>query len=155
MSTEPNWVQRNPEKYRKRMFLEAEQLKSWFPKHRFQMFGDGTLYTEGPLITKSKNLYTVRLIYPDNYPYSPPAGVVMDRDVLRWCKEKGAHEYHQYGEHTSGGLHMCLLSADDTYGNTTGWKPTDSAISLLYTAGLWLNGFEVKKQTGIWILPEA
>ncbi len=149
----PNWVLKKPGKYLTRLQEEATWLHESFPN--IGIFRDGpTLYLEGPVLTMSKNQYTVRVTYPENYPYSPPSGYVRDIDVAEFAASHGnaGHGYHNYGIHPPHGLALCLLGKEDQVNK--GWTPTQSGVTILQYAVAWLNAYEYKSITGQWPLPE-
>ena len=149
----PAWARRDPAKYVKRIRWEKECLGKYFPSFEMMQEDDGDIFLEGNIVTLNENVYKVKVYFPDNYPYSPPIPVVMDIDVIAHCKKFDIHEYHYYEDKSIDGLRICVIKPDDTIG--TGWKPDFSSISVILLASAWLHAFEVKKETGIWPLPEA
>ena len=150
----PDWVQRNPGKYLTRLQEEAKYLYSDFPN--IGIFREGpVMYLEGPVLTMSKNQYTVRIVYPENYPHVPPSAYVRDIDVAEFAGSdiNRGHKYHNYGIQPPHGLALCLLGRDDQVNK--GWTPTQSGVTILQYAVAWLNAFEYKQSTGQWPLPET
>ncbi len=149
----PNWVRPNPEKYLKRLAFEVEMLAKAFPAFAFMTEGD-RLYIEGYFVTHNLNRYSVRLEYPDNYPYCAPLACVTDRDVVKFCTEASNHGFHHYGYRSElGGVVPCILKPDGSSGQ--GWEIKFSAVTVLNLVAAWLHAYEVARNTGKWILPEA
>lgn len=152
MATLPNWVRRNPDRYLERLGFEAEMLSDAFPAFTLMTEGD-VLYAEGDFVTLSKNRYRVRVFYPENYPYDPPSAIITDRDVVEYCKNQSAHDFHHLGVSPEmGGLRLCTMRRDDSHGQ--GWLPDFSVVTILNLAAAWLHAYEVRRVTGQWILPE-
>ena len=147
----PKWVKRNVSKYEKRLNFEKECLQKYFPSFDMKQEDDTTLFAEGQLVTLSNNIYSIKIYYPDNYPFMAPIALIMDKDVIEHCKSWN-HGYHNYGIYKNG-LRICVLKPDDEIG--TGWRPDFSIIFIISLVAAWLHAFEVKKTTGKWILPEA
>ncbi|MDD2487379.1 MAG: hypothetical protein PHS92_03345 [Candidatus Gracilibacteria bacterium] len=147
-----DWVSQNPEKYGKRLIFEAEQLKASYPLFGFHI-DNRELFVEGPLITRSNNVYLARAYYPSNYPYSPPSPIITDRDVVDFCNTYGMHNFHNYGTFRDVGIKLCVMKPDDVIGE--GWKLNYSVVTIINYMALWLHAYEYKKEKGIWLLPEA
>lgn len=155
-----NWIKKDPEKFLRRIENEMEQMSLKFPLFHFIQQGD-ELYVEGPIITtKSENgrhggnVYLVRAYYPQDYPYSPPIPIVMDEDVVDHCIRNGMHDFHNYGKYHDGGLKLCVMKPDDNIGEA-GWNPKYSIRAIINYIAAWLHAYEYKRETGIWLLPEA
>lgn len=152
MAELPDWVRRNPSRYLERLGYEAKMLANAFPAFVLMIEGS-TLYAEGDFITLSNNRYRVRTYYPENYPYEAPIAIVTDRDVVEYCANRSAHDFHHAGESSEmGGLRLCTMRHDDSQGQ--GWLPDFSIVTILNLAAAWLHAYEVKRVTGEWILPE-
>ncbi len=148
----PSWVIQNPTRYINRLKHEARELYQKFPHIGIYRRG-GVLYLEGPVVTMSKNQYTVRVIYPDTYPFHKPEAYILDKDVIQYCSASGraGHSYHNYGQKQDG-LHLCIMGATDTVNK--GWTPNQTGITILEYAIMWLHGYEFKKVRNYWPLPE-
>lgn len=148
----PNWVRTNPKKYIERLRYEATELYRKFPNIGIYRLQD-TLYLEGPAITLSKNQYTLRVTYPEKYPFEKPEAYVRDSDVIDYCKLPGnaGHGFHNTGI-DSNGLRLCLMSYQDTV--NTGWTPNQTGLTILEYAIMWLHAYEFKRARGFWPLPE-
>jgi hypothetical protein len=109
------------------------------------------MYLEGPVVTLSKNQYTIRVIYPPNYPYKKPEAYVQDDDVIEYCKQRGMHGFHHLGV-SSEGLRLCIMGESDQVNK--GWTPNQTGITILEYAIMWLHAYEFKKVRGYWPLPE-
>lgn len=145
--TDINWVARNPRFGAKRLQWEMEQLSKHFPQ--FSMMCNGSeMWVEGQLVTRSQNLYNIRAYYPETYPYDRIISCVMDPDIVKFCREKGGHQAHNFGEHHCGGIQLCIFGPGD-------WIPDYSVITILQTTSVWLHVIEVKKETDVWVWPEA
>lgn len=132
-----------------RLGLEVQTVRKAFPF--FQFFSEGEqLYVEGPVITRNQNLYTVRVYYPENYPYNHPTPIVLDKDVVMRCK---INRKHILGEAPCGGVFLCVIKPTDEIG--CGWTPDMSMLTILNLSAAWLHAYEVLQMTGKWILPEA
>jgi hypothetical protein len=149
---EIDWIEQDPKKNFPRYKYEVALLNEKFPKFKFFVMGN-VLFVEGKLITRSDNIYLVRAYYPNSYPYKAPEPVVIDRDVASFCTSAGMHKMHNWGEHEYGGLKLCVLKPDDTVGE--GWKMNYSIVTIVNYIATWLHAYEYKKETGIWLLPEA
>lgn len=149
----PIWAQRDPQKYSKRIIWENESLKKYFPSFGMYQENDTTLFVKGELLTNTYNLYSVKVIYPDRYPFEPPIPFVIDNDVVEHCKKNSSHRYHHRGFQNIDGVNICAIKPDDTVG--MGWKPEFSVITMIMLVSKWLHAYEVKKETGVWIFPEA
>ncbi len=147
----PAWIARDPEKMKRRLIYEHEEIKRRAPLFKMMQESDGEIYFEGKIITRSKNIYSVK-IYPSNgYPYAPPESIIMDSDVKDFCLNAGMHDSHNYGA-SKGGVKICVIKPDGSQG--IGWDPTLSMVSAIVWAAEWLHAYEVKRVTGRWILPE-
>lgn len=152
MATLPKWVRRNPARYLERLGFEAQMLSDAFPAFTLMTEGD-VLYAEGDFVTLSRNRYRVRAYYPENYPYEPPSAIIVDRDVVEYCKNQSVHDFHHLGVSPEmGGLKLCTMRQDDSHGQ--GWLPDFSVVTILNLAAAWLHAYEVRRVTGQWILPE-
>lgn len=149
----PDWVLRDPKKYIERLKHEANELYRKFPYFGVYLDG-GTLYLEGPVVTLSNNQYTVRVVYPSEYPSKKPEGFVLDPDVRHFCNIPGnsGHTFHNYGANSPHGVHLCLMGYDDSVNK--GWTPNQSGITILEYAIMWLHAYEFKRSRGYWPLPE-
>jgi hypothetical protein len=149
----PDWVRKKPEKYIDRLKYEAAQLALLFPHIGIFREGD-TMILEGPIITTSKNQYTVRVVYPEEYPYKKPEGYIRDRDVAEYCvqPQNRGHNYHNFGFSHPHGLHLCLLGGSDNV--YKGWTLNQTGISILEYSILWIHAYEYKRKTGRWPLRE-
>jgi hypothetical protein len=147
----PDWVKRNPVAHINRLQGEALMLHSQFP--HIGIYNDGeTLYLEGPVISMSNNMYLLRVVYPSEYPYKKPEAFVRDSDVINFCKNKGYHDFHHQGYSEIHGLNLCVMGSTDNVNK--GWTPNQTGITILEYAIMWLHGYEVKKVSGKWPLPE-
>ena len=142
-----NWVARNPKFGAKRLKWELEQLSKHFPQFSVKCKDSG-MWIEGQLWTRSRNLYNIRAYYPETYPYSMILSCVMDPDIVKFCRNTGPHQAHNFGEHPSGGIQLCMFGPGE-------WIPDYSIITILQLTALWLQSIEVKRDTGVWIWPEA
>ncbi len=151
MAQLPNWVGKDPGKFLPRLKQEVDLLNAAFPFFKVLMAGD-VMYAEGVIVTINQNAYKVRLYYPEDFPYSAPDAVVMDRDVKAYCLSQGMHSAHHRGER-DGGVTLCVLKPDDRVG--TGWEPKKGGYFILNIAAAWIHAHEVQIRSGRWILPEA
>lgn len=106
--TSINWVARNPEKYSRRLQHEFLRLQESFPLFRMKI-EDGEMWAEGSHITISRNLYRLRAYYPMTYPHDKIIVCAMDQDIVNFCMEQGPHEAHNFGQHPSGGIMLCMF----------------------------------------------
>jgi len=146
----PTWAMKNTEKYGRRIIHEHQMLEEQYPLFELQMQNQ-KMYAEGVLITGNRNIYKVRVCYPDDYPNSPPIAYILDKDVMR-----DSSVPHTYGVSDSGdgteGLRICVLNPHDSVGQS--WQPNFSVVTIIHLAVMWLHAYEVWKVKGIWSLPE-
>ncbi|EKE28453.1 MAG: hypothetical protein ACD_3C00057G0003 [uncultured bacterium (gcode 4)] len=147
----PEWIKRNPEKNLKRIQHESEKIRNSFPSFELLQKDDLSLYWKGQLATNCKNVYSIEIHYTDEYPYSPPIALVLDKDVKNYCLSAGLHGCHNWGEEM-GGIHVCVIDPKDTV--NVRWHKDHSAASMIIWTAEWLHAYEVKRVTGKWILPE-
>ncbi len=141
----PNWIRQNPERFQKRLKEEAKLLYKDFPNLGF--YRDGlVLYIEGPVVSRSFNAYRIRVRYPEEYPYAPAEGYVLDQDVRDYARNISAHTLHHYGDTgDEWGMQLCLQDISE-------WKINDSGISIAQFTILWLNAYEFFRIKGYWPL---
>ena len=156
--TMPTWVLQNPEKNTRRLLREMEAIRAAYQYAEFYMDGN-SLYLEAIICTRSWNQYVVRIYYPNDYPYSPPFPIAIDRDVIEYCSapDRVGHNFHNYGVNTQyNGLMLCVINPNDngTFGHS--WSPDMTMKTVLERAILWFHAYEVKKANPSkpWILPE-
>ncbi len=151
MSDLPDWVQRNPATGLARLQHEGKVLMEQFPHIGIYRHGP-SLYLEGPVLSMSKNMYLLRVVYPNDYPYSKPEVYVRDEDVVKFCMGKGSHDFHHYENDPIHGMRLCVMGATDNVNK--GWTPKQSGVTLLEYGIMWIHGYEFKKVNGYWPLPE-
>jgi ubiquitin-protein ligase len=149
----PEWVLRDKNKYIERLKKEKEMLEFFHNQFEMLQEEDGTLFIEGQILSLANNIYNIKIIYPVDYPHSPPICLAMDKDVIKFCENKSVScSLHNYGIHKEG-LKLCLMKPNDTIG--TGWRKDFTVITMIPLVAMWLNLYEVAKVTGKWIGPEA
>lgn len=145
----PHWAAQNPEKYGHRILYEHQMLQDQYPLFELRI-QNREMFAEGVLITRNRNIYNVRVVYPDDYPHTPPEAYIMDKDVMNDSPP------HNYGTSASvgrkEGLQICVMNPDDSVGQS--WQPNFSAVTVVHLAVMWLHAYEVWKVKRIWPLPE-
>lgn len=148
--TIPNWVKQNPDRLMRRLIHDTCELNK-FPNFCQRINPtNGYHHLHGKLVTRSNNVYTCKIYLPHNYPYGAPISVITDNDVVQSCIDF-PHSFHNRGLFGKG-IELCIFKDDPPFGFS--WKPDFSIISLILWTAEWLHAYEVKKQTGKWILPE-
>ncbi len=151
MSDLPDWVQRNPATGLARLQFEGKLLVKHFPHIGIYRHGE-TLYLEGPVLSMSKNMYLLRVVYPPTYPYAKPEAYVRDEDVKRFCMKKGYHDFHHFDHDPIHGMKLCVMGATDNVNK--GWTPNQSGVTILEYGIMWVHAYEFKQEKGYWPLPE-
>jgi hypothetical protein len=114
-----SWYHDNP----KRLLAENAAMMIRFPGFTLTEPPKGLTWT-GYLKPKGTNRYRIALIYPDNYPYSPPKVWVIDPKI-------------NSPKHQNPDGHLCLLHpCDDT------WQTNTTAATIVAMASTWIWCYE-------------
>lgn len=115
---------------RNRRTVEAEKLAG-FPA--FDLYGrDGTITSaKGVIRTTAGNSFTVRISWPEGYPYSIPSITVLDHEFAGSCP-------HRY---TNGNL--CVMRSDQ-------WSSSMTLAFMVAKTAIWLDKYEQWRTTGRW-----
>jgi len=107
----------------KRLLAEKNAMMIRFPDFKLAETSTGLTWT-GYLKPNGTNLYRIALIYPNNYPYSPPKVWVIEPKINA--------PKHQFSDG-----HLCLLHPND---NT--WQTNTTAATIVAMASTWIWCYE-------------
>ncbi len=124
-----------------RLRLEVEAMRATFG-NTFKLIvpPEGRLYWEGSVELNLRTLrspwHTVKIEYPDDYPYRPAEAYVLQPRIYS--------EKHQYEDGQ-----LCLFNPKD--GEQYGWNPSRStAVTVAAWAVQWLYAYYTWRSTGSW-----
>lgn len=131
------WFEQDPA----RLKDEHDTMQSRFPN--FKLYRNGnTLYWLGTLRPTGRTVYELMVMYPDNYPYSPPEATPTRPAITR--------SKHMY----SNGK-LCLFYPSDSADRTIG--ATATAATVVARSAAWFFAYEAWVASGyrVWPGPEA
>ncbi|HRV99620.1 MAG TPA: hypothetical protein P5201_13565 [Aminobacteriaceae bacterium] len=137
-----NWYEK-PENQHRLQKIESVVMSRKFPqfslfksKERSKYASVGDIYWGGKLRTNFGSVYSVAVVYPENFPYG---------QIKAYIPELiGVSTPHKYVDG-----HLCLYSNDHGGGGEGFGKETTAATVVGWTAA-WLNAWEVYKRTKEW-----
>ncbi len=149
MKSDVNWIKKDPKNSNK-LYHKFNLVKQFFPQFMFmQNFKE--LYIEGCLITKSNNYYLTRIYYPENYPYSPPEPIIIDKDVIKNCLEGGKYQFNNWGKFKDG-IKPDVIKTFNSFvpisNSSKKWNPDYIIITIISLFCIWLHAYEYKKEFG-------
>ena len=124
-----------------RLRLEVELMRATYADtFKLVVPRTGLLHWVGVVEINMKGLkqrnHTIKLVYPKNYPSTPPEAYIVDPYIYS--------EKHQFEDGQ-----LCLFNPKD--GATYGWNPsTSTAITVASWAVQWIYAFYTWKATGKW-----
>lgn len=107
----------------KRLLAEKNAMMIRFPDFKLAETSQGLTWT-GYLKPRGTNRYRIALIYPDNYPHSPPKVWVIEPKI-------------NAPKHQMSDGHLCLLHPND---NT--WQTNTTAVTIVAMASTWIWAYE-------------
>jgi len=132
------WYEHDPV----RLVVERQAMQSRYPRFVMRKLRDGKLAWHGTLISNSGTAYEIAVIYPDNFPNSPP-NVFPVEPVLEVVDVDGQRYKHQYSDG-----HLCLYyPSDRTFGTAA------TAATVVAVAAVWFWCYEYWLQSGKQVWP--
>lgn len=129
-----------------RLALEKKAMSTRFPQFTLRMLEDKNLAWFGRLESNNNNQYEIAVVYPPDFPTSPPA-VYPVTPTIEVRDRNGNRLKHQYPDG-----HLCLyFPSDRTFqANTT-------AATVVAVSAAWFFAYEYWLQSGKkeWPGPEA
>ena len=121
----------------RRLLLEYTAIEKSFPQFEFDQDG-GKVIIKGALASNRDNYYSIKLVYPDNFPASQPEPYFEGAEIDgKWYSELpwfGKGRQHMYSS-----KHICWNDQN----KTGSWDPSKSTGSVVLAAvGLWIFSYE-------------
>jgi len=120
-----------------RLVIEKKAMQERYPRFTLRKLDDGRLAWLGTLTSNTGNQYLIALLYPHNFPNSPPEVYPIDPAIE--VVDVGGRRYkHQYADG-----HLCLYyPADRTFGANS------TAATVVTVAAAWFFSYEYWLRSG-------
>lgn len=120
-----------------RLLMEKNAMRERFSRFTLHKLDDGRLAWVGRLTTNNEHRYEIAVIYPPNFPNSPPEVFPID-PVIQVVDQSGRRLKHQYADG-----HLCLYyPADRTFGATA------TAATVVAVTAAWFFSYEYWLRSG-------
>jgi ubiquitin-protein ligase len=132
-STRTRWYEYDPV----RLVIEKKAMEERYPKFTLHKLDDDRLAWMGTLTSNSNTRYQIAVVYPHNFPNSPPEVYPIDPviEVVDVCGKKYKHQF-------SDG-HLCLYyPADRTFSSNS------TVATVVTVAAAWFFSYEYWLRSG-------
>lgn len=126
------------EKWPERLQREEFEFRTRRPSFTLSKEAGGELSWTGDVRSASGKSYTIKIVYPSDYPYKPPSVYPLSVKAAE-ISHSGRLGYHQYHMMADGSI--CISFPHF-------WTSHATAVVLADVAEYWLNGLECFVQTG-------
>jgi hypothetical protein len=127
-----NWYHAMPE----RLLVEQKSMSQYFPQFKLVQ-DEGQLGWLGEIETNRNNKYQIALMYPYDFPSSPPRVYPID-PVVEVFDDKTLRNRHQYPDG-----HLCLYYPQDRT-----FKTNSTAATVVGVAAAWFFAYETWLESG-------
>jgi ubiquitin-protein ligase len=111
-----SWFNSNP----RRLINEQEAMQARYPGFRLQKLSSGLAWIGWVKPNGTRTQYKLSIVYPDDFPFSPPKVVSVEPKVVA--------PKHQYGDRS-----LCLM-----YPGDGSWLTSTTAVQIVAMASAWL-----------------
>lgn len=133
------WYIENPA----RLILERRAMTERFPP--FELRCDGSsLFWIGTLTSNLGNSYEIAVIYPDDFPTTPPKVYPLDPPIYLVDEPTGWLK-HQFRDGS-----LCLFHPADRF-----FEKNTTAATVVALAAAWIFAYEQWRTSGVWAGDEA